>query len=67
LWLKNPEGFLNIWGGRHTEFANLQKCLPDHLRGIKETKLAIELVDKEFILIKLSTGEKHISLNIKNL
>ena len=55
---------LNIWGGRHTELRNLQKALPAHLRGIKETKLAIkELVDKEFILIKLSTGEKHISLN----
>ncbi|MFA5992382.1 MAG: hypothetical protein WC796_01605 [Candidatus Pacearchaeota archaeon] len=55
---------LNIWGGRHTELANLQKCLPDHLRGTKEAKFAIkELVDKEFILIKISTGEKHISLN----
>jgi len=55
---------LNIWGGRHTEIINLQKCLPDHLRGIKETKLALkELIDREFILIKLSTGERHISLN----
>ncbi len=55
---------LNIWGGRHTELRNLQKSLPDHLRGTKEAKNAIkELVNKEFILIELSTGENHISLN----
>lgn len=55
---------LNIWGGRHTELKNLQKALPDHLRGSKEAKEAIrELIKNEFILIKLSTGEQHISLN----
>lgn len=55
---------LNIWGGRHTELRNLQKSLPDHLRGTKEAKNAIkELVRREFIIIKLSTGENHISLN----
>jgi hypothetical protein len=55
---------LNIWGGRHTQLVNLQKCLPDHLRGIKEAREAVEeLVKKEFIIIKISTGEKHISLN----
>jgi len=55
---------LNIWGGRHTELKNLQKALPDHLRGIKETKLAIkELLEKEFISIKMSTMEEHVSLN----
>jgi hypothetical protein len=55
---------LNIWGGRHTELKNLQKSLPDHLRGSKEAKEAIkELLKMEFIIIKLSTGEKHISLN----
>ncbi|MBI2629411.1 hypothetical protein HYW74_04985 [Candidatus Pacearchaeota archaeon] len=55
---------LNIWGGRHTEIKNLQKSLPAHLRGTKEMKLAIkELINKEFLLIKMSTGEKHVSLN----
>ena len=33
---------LNIWGGRHTEIKNLQKGLPDHLRGTKEYKKAIK-------------------------
>lgn len=55
---------LNIWGGRHTELKNLQKSLPSHLRGSKESKKAIkELLKKQFLIIKPSTGEKHISLN----
>jgi len=55
---------LNIWGGRHTELKNLQKALPSHLRGSKESKKAIkELLKKQFLNIKLSTGEKHVSLN----
>lgn len=55
---------LNIWGGRHTELKNLQKALPDHLRGSKESKKAIkELLDQDFISIKMSTGEYHVSLN----
>ena len=55
---------LNIWGGRHTELKNLQKALPDHLRGGKESKKAIkELLDQGFINIKMSTGEYHVSLN----
>ena len=55
---------LNIWGGRHTEIKNLPKALPSHLRGTKESKKAIkELINREFIKIKPSTGEIHISLN----
>ncbi len=55
---------LNIWGGRHTELKNLQKALPSHLRGIKESKNAVkELLKKQFLNIKPSTGEKHVSLN----
>jgi len=55
---------LNIWGGRHTELTNLLKCLPKYLRGTKEAKNALqELVRLELILMKLSTGEKHLSLN----
>jgi len=55
---------LNIWGGRHTEIKNLQKCLPDHLRGIKEHKKATkELINKGFLNVKPSTGEIHVGLN----
>lgn len=55
---------LNMWGGKHTEIKNLQKALPDHLRGTKEMKIAIkELIDREFLNVKPSTGELHISLN----
>ncbi len=55
---------LNIWGGRHTEIKNLQKALPDHLRGTKEHKRALkELINKGFLNAKPSTGELHVSLN----
>jgi len=55
---------LNIWGGRHTEIKNLQKALPDPLRGSKEHKRAIkELINKGFLNVKPSTGELHVSLN----
>ena len=55
---------LNIWGGRHTELINLKKSIPKHLRGEKATNDAIkELVNREFIKIKQSTKEIHISLN----
>ena len=55
---------LNIWGGRHTELTNLLKALPKHLRGTKETKNAIrELLKLEFLTIKKSTFEEHVSLN----
>lgn len=55
---------LDIWSGRHTELTNLKKAIPKHLRGDKITKEGIkELVDMEFINIKKSTGEIHISLN----
>lgn len=55
---------LNIWGGRHTEIKNLQKCLPAHLRGTKEHKKAIkELIKSEFLSPKPSTGEIHVGLN----
>jgi len=55
---------LNIWGGRHTEIKNLSKALPRYLRGSKDTKKAIkELINREFLTIKPSTGEFHVSLN----
>lgn len=55
---------LNIWGGRHTELANLKKCLPRHLRGEKITDEAIkEMISAGFLTLKLSTYEVHVSLN----
>lgn len=55
---------LNIWGGRHTELTNLKKCLPKHLRGEKVVSQALdEMLEREFILTKISTGEIHVSLN----
>lgn len=55
---------LNMWGGKHTEIKNLQKALPDHLRGTKEMKKAVkELINRSFLNVKPSTGELHISLN----
>jgi len=55
---------LNIWGGRHTELKNLMKALPDHLRGSKEAMKAVkEMINDGLLNVKLSTGEKHVSLN----
>jgi len=55
-------------GRKHTEIKNLQKALPDHLRGTKEHKNAIkELVNLSFLNVKPSTGELHISLNTHKL
>lgn len=55
---------LNIWGGRHTQLKNLFKALPKHLRGSKGAKRAVkELLRQEFITIKKSTFEYHVSLN----
>lgn len=55
---------LNMWGGKHTEETNIRKCLPTHLRGEKITNEAIkELIQREFIFYKISTKERHFSLN----
>ena len=53
-----------MWGGKHTELTNLKKCIPKHLRGQKEAEQAVkELVNLEFLNLKISTGETHLSLN----
>lgn len=50
------------WGGAHTPLKNLFHLM-DHA-SIKESEKAIkELANSEWILLKISTGEKHISLN----
>jgi len=54
------------WGGKHIPLINLVKVLPKHIRGKKITKESLkELVKKEFLLVKKSTGELHLSLNPK--
>lgn len=51
-----------IWGGKHTPIRNLFH-LVDKV-SIKESKKALkELNNLGWILIKISTGEEHISLN----
>ena len=58
--LKNKKKF----GGAHTETINLKNCVPKHLRGEKIIDIAIkDLFDKEILINKQSTGEKHCSLN----
>ena len=62
--LKNKKKF----GGAHTETIHLKNCLPKHLRGEKIVDLAIkDLFDKEILINKQSTGEKHCSLNTAKL
>lgn len=51
-----------IWGGRHTPLKNLFHLM-DNV-GRKESKKALkELNNSGWIMIKVSTGEEHISLN----
>jgi len=58
--LKNKRKF----GGAHTETIHLRNCVPKHLRGEKIIDEAIkDLFDKEILINKQSTGEKHCSLN----
>ena len=56
------------WGGAHTEITNLTKGLPFHYRSSQKGKKIIqkaikELVKREFLLLKQSTLETHVSLN----
>ncbi len=51
-----------IWGGRHTPLRNLFHLIDK--TSIRESKKALkELSNLGWILIKISTGEEHISLN----
>ena len=62
--LKNKKKF----GGAHTETTHLRNCLPKHLRGEKIIDIAIkDLFDRQILINKQSTGEKHCSLNTAKL
>ena len=62
--LKNKKKF----GGAHTETSHLRNCVPKHLRGQKVVDLAIkDLFDRQILINKQSTGEKHCSLNTGKL
>ena len=51
-----------IWGGKHTPLNNLLHLMDKS--SIKESEKAVkELSTLNWINIKISTGEKHISLN----
>ena len=62
--LKNKRKF----GGAHTETIHLRNCVPKHLRGEKIVDESIkELFNKQILINKQSTGEKHCSLNTAKL
>jgi hypothetical protein len=51
-----------IWGGRHTPIKNLFHLMDNS--SIKESKKAAkDLANLDWVYIKTSTGEEHISLN----
>jgi len=59
-------------GGAHISVFNLNKGLPNHIRGNKkgqkEIKEAIkELINENLLLSKPSTGEQHISINPRKI
>ena len=59
-----------MWGGKHTEIKNLRKGLPLNVtsnnKGKKLIEKAIkEMINDQWILCKVSTGEWYISLNPK--
>ena len=56
------------YGGAHTETIHLRNCVPKHLRGEKIVDEAVkDLFDREILINKQSTGEKHCSLNTAKL
>lgn len=62
--LKNKKKF----GGAHTEATHLRNCVPKHLRGEKIVDIVIrDLFDRQILINKQSTGEKHCSLNNSKL
>ena len=53
-------------GGRHTEIRNAIKSFPPFL--LKEAKKEIKnLINENYLLSKMSTGEIHISLNPRKI
>ncbi len=59
-------------GGAHTEITNLPKGLPSHFRSNNRGKKIIqkaikELLGRDYLLQKPSTGEIHVSLNPRKL
>jgi len=59
---------MDKWGGAHTSARNLTRGLPSRYlvtsQGKKMIHQAIkELNNKQFLIVKLSTGEIHVSLN----
>jgi len=59
---------IDKWGGAHSELKRVIKSLPSHIRenvrGKKQINKAVKLLSNlNFLLIKPSTGELHVSLN----
>lgn len=54
------------WGGAHTE--NILNGLPRHLRGEKKVRECIqELIQEQWLLPAIKTGETHYSLNPRKI
>ena len=58
------------WGGKHTELRNVVKGVPSNLSQSKVGQKAIEKALKEltnsgWLFCKKSTGEIHVSLNLR--
>lgn len=56
------------WGGKHTEIKNLSKGTSTYILNTKAGKKLFnkaikELINSEWLLIKKSTAEIHVSLN----
>ena len=62
--LKNKKKY----GGAHTETIHLRNSVPKHFRGDKSVDFAIkDLFEREILINKNTTGEKHCSLNSAKL
>ena len=59
-------------GGSHTSIFNLNKGLPNHIRGNRKGQKAIkqaikELINGQILLSKQSTNETHVSINPRKI
>lgn len=59
-------------GGSHTSVFNLSKGLPNHIKANKKGKKVIkqaikELVGGQFLIMKVSTNEQHVSINPRKI
>lgn len=71
-FILNKLNCMGKWAGSHTALRNLFRGLPikytSSAQGKRSIRRAIkELINKQFIIAKPSTGEIHVSLNSKKI